>query len=54
MLALKWFWRLVFDTIYMGLVNRSLLVSTGILLALLLGVMIAAVQVTAPYIYTLF
>ncbi len=54
MVFLKWLLRLTFDTIHMGLVNRSLAVSFGILLVLLLGLVIAAAQITAPYIYTLF
>jgi hypothetical protein len=54
MLYAKWLSKLLFDTIHMGIVNRSLLVSIGILLALLFGLVIAAAQISAPYIYTLF
>jgi len=54
MLSAKWLLKLVFDTVHMGIVNRSILVSIGILLALLFGLVIAAAQITAPYIYTLF
>ena len=54
MCFLKWLSRLLFDTIYMGFVNRSLAVSVGILLVLLFGLVISAAQISAPYIYTLF
>ncbi len=54
MLFLKWLGKLVFDTVHMGVVNRSLAMSIGILLVLLLGLVIVAAQISAPYIYTLF
>ena len=54
MCFLKWLTKLVFDTIHMGFVNRSVAVSVGILVMLLLGLVVAAAQISAPYIYTLF
>jgi hypothetical protein len=54
MFFLKWLRKLVLDTIRMGMVNRSLAMSVGILLVLLLGLVIVAAQISAPYIYTLF
>jgi len=54
MLFLKWLCRLLFDTVRMGVANRSIGMSIGILLILLMGFVIAAAQISAPYIYTLF
>ena len=54
MLLFRWLFRLVRDVIMSGIVNRSPFMSISILLFLVLGLVLAAVQVTAPFIYTLF
>ncbi len=54
MLFLKWTWRLLRDVVMFGIVNRSPLISFSILLFLAIGLVIAAAQVSAPFIYTLF
>jgi hypothetical protein len=52
--TLYWTFRLVRDIVLQGWVNRSLVVSAVVLLLLLTGLLIAGVQVSAPFIYTLF
>ena len=54
MLFIKWSWRLVRDVLMLGIVNRSPIMSFSILLLLVVGLVIAAAQVSAPFIYTLF
>jgi hypothetical protein len=53
-LAVKWFYRILRDCVMMGYVNRSPWQSLLILALLFLGLLIAASQVSAPFIYTLF
>ena len=54
MLFIKWTWRLLRDVVMFGIVNRSPLTSFTILLLLVVGLVIAAAQISAPFIYTLF
>ncbi len=54
MLRLRWIARLIHDVILAGIVNRSMTASIFVLGLLVLGVVIAAAQVSAPFIYTLF
>jgi hypothetical protein len=54
MLFLKWTWRLLRDVVTFGIVNRSPATSFTILLLLVIGLVIAAAHVSAPFIYTLF
>ena len=54
MLFLKWTWRMLRDVVMFGIVNRSPFTSLSILFLLVIGLMIAAAQVSAPFIYTLF
>jgi hypothetical protein len=54
MLALKWFWRLLRDAVWVGIVNRSPLQSLVVVFLIFLGLLIVASQVSAPFIYTLF
>jgi hypothetical protein len=54
MLFLKWTWRLLRDVTMFGFVNRSPIMGFSILLLLVVGLVIAAAQVSAPFIYTLF
>lgn len=54
MLLLKWTTRLIRDIALFGHVNRSPALSLFLLLLLLLGLVIGAAQVSAPFIYTLF
>ena len=54
MLFLKWSWRLLRDVITFGIVNRSPITTFSILLLLVVGVVIFAAQISAPFIYTLF
>ena len=54
MLLLNWSTRLLRDVVMFGFVNRSLMMSLSILFFLVVGLVIAAAQVSAPFIYTLF
>lgn len=54
MLRLYWVGRLIRDVILAGIVNRSIIASLCVLGLLALGLVIAAAQVSAPFIYTLF
>lgn len=54
MLMLKWAARMLRDVVRLGWVNRSPAMSLTILLLLLVGLVIGAAQVSAPFIYTLF
>ena len=54
LIRLYWFIRLIFDVISLGKVNRTPLLSLALLALLLLGVLFAAAQASAPFIYTLF
>lgn len=54
MLRLIWSWRLLRDVVRMGVVNRRPGLSLAILLLLVLGLVMGAAQVSAPFIYTLF
>ena len=54
MLLIKWTWRLLRDVVLLGIVNRSPATTFGILLLLVIGLVIAAAHVSAPFIYTLF
>ncbi len=54
MLFIKWLIKLLFDIIHMSVVNRSFAVSLAILALLVLGLVIFAAQISAPFIYTLF
>lgn len=54
MLRLKWGVRMLRDVARFGWVNSSPAMSVTILVLLLVGVVIGAAQVSAPFIYTLF
>lgn len=54
LLRLRWALRLVRDIVLYGVVNRSPLTSGAILALLVLGLLISAAQISAPFIYTLF
>jgi hypothetical protein len=54
MLIVKWFSKMVLDTVALGYANRSPGISLSILALLVIGVVIAAAQISAPFIYTLF
>ncbi|MDZ4829126.1 MAG: hypothetical protein SGJ09_02880 [Phycisphaerae bacterium] len=51
---IQWVLRLLRDVVMFGFVNRSLALSVCILFFLAVGLVIAAAQVSAPFIYTLF
>ncbi len=54
MIRIKWFFRLVKDLIWFGIVNRSYGMSLAMLGLLLIGLLIIAAKISAPFIYTLF
>ena len=54
LLAAKWFVRVLYDSIHMGVVNRSPWQSLLIVGLIFLGLLITASQISAPFIYTLF
>jgi hypothetical protein len=54
MITLKWLFRMLADLVSFGIANRALGMSLGVILLLFLGLVILAVKVTAPFVYTLF
>jgi hypothetical protein len=54
MLRLRWLARLLRDIFWMGMVNKTMGLSFVILGLLLIGMVVLGVQVSAPFIYTLF
>lgn len=54
MITLKWIIRMLADLIRFGITNRAVGMSLAVICLLFLGVVILAVKVTAPFIYTLF
>jgi hypothetical protein len=54
MIALKWMFRMLADLACFGIANRAIGMSLAVICLLLLGLVIVAVKVTAPFIYTLF
>ena len=49
-----WFIRLLIEVTIQGIVNRSVVMSISVIFFLLLGLIIIAAKVSAPFIYTLF
>lgn len=54
MLRLKWAGRLLRDVVAYGVVNRAPGMSLAVIVLLLLGAVVVAAKVSAPFIYTLF
>ena len=54
LLRVKWWYRLLRDVVISGFVNGSILTSFAILMFIVIGLVITAAQVYAPFIYTLF
>lgn len=54
MIALKWIFRMLADLVRFGIANRAVGMSLAVICLLFLGVVILAVKITAPFIYTLF
>ena len=54
MMALRWFFRLVWDVVLFGVVNRSYALSGIVLMLIAVGLLIIGAQASAPFIYTLF
>jgi hypothetical protein len=54
MITLKWLFRMLADLVYFGIANRAIGMSLAVISLLFLGLVIIAVKVTAPFIYTLF
>lgn len=54
MLTIKWLMKMIRDLILFGIVNRAMFMSLAVLGLLLLGIIIIAAKVAAPFIYTLF
>ncbi len=54
MLLLKWVARMLVDLVRFGVVNRAPGMSIAVLALLFMGIVIIAVKITAPFIYTLF
>lgn len=52
--AFYWLFRLVRDILWFGVANRSMALSFGILLLLVVGVTAIGAKLSAPFIYTLF
>ncbi len=51
---MRWTIRIVWDVVLSGILNRSFVLPALLLLLLVLGLVIVAAQVSAPFIYTLF
>jgi hypothetical protein len=54
MISLKWLFRMLADLFWFGITNRAIGMSFAVLSFLFLGLIIIAVKVTTPFIYTLF
>jgi hypothetical protein len=54
MITLKWLYRMLADLVLFGIANRAIGMSLAVISLLFLGLVILAVKVTAPFIYTLF
>jgi len=54
MITIKWLIRMLADIVWFGIANRAIGMSLAVISLLFLGVVIVAVKVTAPFIYTLF
>lgn len=54
MISLKWLFRMLADLVCFGIANRAIGMSLAVISLLFLGLVIIAVKVTAPFIYTLF
>lgn len=54
MITLKWTFKMLADVFAFAITNRSFFMAGTILLLLVLGLVIIAAQVSAPFIYTLF
>lgn len=54
MITLKWLFRMFADLVRFGIANRAIGMSLAVISLLFLGMVIIAVKVTAPFIYTLF
>jgi hypothetical protein len=54
MMLARWVIRMLRDVLLFGVVNRSYAMSLALLSLLVIGLMIVAAQVSAPFIYTLF
>ncbi len=54
MITLKWLFRMLADLVWFGIANRAIGMSLAVISLLFLGLVIIAVKVTAPFIYTLF
>ncbi len=54
MIKIKWLFIMIKDLLLFGIANRAIGMSLAVLSFLFLGLVIIAVKVTAPFIYTLF
>lgn len=54
MINLRWIIKLLLHILWFGFSNKSIGMSLTMLVLLLLGVMVLAIKVAAPFIYTLF
>lgn len=54
MLLIKWMFRLLYDLVLFGIVNRAIGMSLAVICLLFLGIVIVATKAAAPFIYTLF
>lgn len=54
MLLIKWLFRLLYDLVLFGIVNRAIGMSLTVICLLFLGIVIVATKAAAPFIYTLF
>ena len=54
MLLMKWLFRMLADLIRFGIVNRAFAMSLAVISLLVLGLVIIAAKIAAPFIYTLF
>jgi hypothetical protein len=54
MISLKWFLRMCADLVAHAFVNRAFAMTLAVFGLMALGLLILAVKITAPFIYTLF
>lgn len=54
MISFRWLYRMLADLVLFGISNRAVGMSLAVLSLLVIGLVMIAIKVTAPFIYTLF
>lgn len=54
MITIKWIARMFLELLRFGIANQAMGMSLAVITFLILGAVVVAVKITAPFIYTLF